>query len=149
MLFETPRAWAIWKSPFPFLVAARLAQRTSTVLFWISPSSYCALCGQESSNAHPVAGDKFLREIIDPERNGEEDKAHHEKGPVMRTAADDLTHFLRDDSGHRVHGLKDRSQSLGEIWNRDPVSGAQKNDHGFADDATQPEKYRRDDAGER
>src|SRR5664279_1581973 len=104
---------------------------------------------RHSSNAHPVTVDKFLREIIYPERDGEKYQAHHEKRAVMRTPAHHLPHFLRDDSGHRVDRLKDRAQALGEIWNRDPVSGAEQDDHGFADDASQPKKYRRDDAGQR
>src|ERR1700682_4459062 len=102
-----------------------------------------------SSNAHPVTSDKFLREVIDPERDGKEHKAHHEKRSVMRAPAHHFAHFLRDDSGHRVHGLKDRSQALSEIWNRDPVSGAEQDNHGFADDAAKPEEHGGDDARER
>src|SRR5436190_1087921 len=59
--------------------------------------------------------------------------------PVMRAAAHDFAHLLRDDARHRMDGLKDRAQPLREIRDRDSVPGAKKNDHRFADDATESE----------
>ena len=53
----------------------------------------------------------------------------------MRAAAHDFAHLLRDDSSHRVDRLENRADPLREIRDRDPVSGAKQNDHGFADDA--------------
>src|SRR5476651_377774 len=88
------------------------------------------------SDAHPVTSDKLLCEVIDRERDREKNKTHHEERAVMRAPAHHLAHFLRDDSSHRVDGLKNGAQSLCEIRNRDPVSRAKQDYHCFADDTT-------------
>src|SRR5688500_15741718 len=101
-----------------------------------------------SPDAHPVTGDKFLRQIIDSESDGEKNQADHKKSAVMGAPAHDFAHFLRDDSSHGMDRLKDRAQPLGEIGNGNPVSGTEKHDHGFTDDAAQPEEDSRDDTGQ-
>src|SRR4030095_14512684 len=74
------------------------------------------------SDAHAVAHDELLRAVVDGERDREQHQAHHEQRAVVEAAANDLAHFLRDDSRHGVHRLEKRAESLCEIRNGDPVS---------------------------
>src|ERR1700730_10604675 len=101
------------------------------------------------ADRHAVTPHQFLRAIIRRQSDGKEDKADHEKGAIMNTAANDFAHFLSDDASHGVDWLKKGAQPLGEIWNRDSVSRAQQHHHRLADDATEPEQDRRHDAGKR
>src|SRR5712664_944972 len=99
-----------------------------------------------STDAHSVTRDQSLREIVDPKSERKKNEADHEESAVVNAAAHYFAHFLRDDAGHGVHRLKERAETLGEIGDRDPVSGAQQNHHGLANDATEPEQNRRDDS---
>src|SRR6478672_7328376 len=95
------------------------------------------------ANAHAVTHDELLRAPVDGESDRKQHQAHHEQRAVMDTAANDLAHFLRDDSRHGVHRLKNCAESLCEIRNSDPVSGAQQHHHCFSDHATETEQDRR------
>ena len=79
------------------------------------------------------------------ESDREQHEAHHEQRAVMDAAANHLAHFLRDDSRHGVHRLEKCAESLCEIRNGDPVSGAEQHHHRFSDDAAEPEQHCRDD----
>ena len=46
-------------------------------------------------------------------------------------------------------GWKIAPEALREIRNRDPISRAEQDDHGLADDTAQPEQNRGDDARQR
>jgi len=102
-----------------------------------------------SSDTHPKTRHQFLREVVDHECDCEKDKTHHDEGAVMRAPADHLAHFLRDDSGHCVDGLKNGAQSLGEIRNRDPIPGAKENHRRLASHPAEPKQDCRNNSRER
>src|SRR6266480_5125023 len=93
------------------------------------------------SDAHAVPHHELLRAVVDGESDREQHKAHHEQRVVVDAAANDLAHFLRDDSGHGVHRLEKCAESLCEIRNSDPVSGAEQYHHSFAHDAPTPAQH--------
>src|SRR5262249_15547998 len=92
------------------------------------------------ANAHAVAHDEFLRAVVDGKSDRKQQQAHHKQSAVVDAAADDLAHFLRDDSRHGVHRLEKCAESLSEIRNSDPVSGAQQHHHGFSNYPAEPEQ---------
>src|SRR5262249_49826777 len=84
------------------------------------------------SDAHRVAGHELLCAVVNGESDRKQHKPHHEKRAVMDAAANNLAHFLRDDSRHGMHRLKKCAESLCEIRNSDPISGAEQHHHGFS-----------------
>src|SRR5262249_9872005 len=101
------------------------------------------------SNAHAVAKNELLRAIVDGERDREQHEAHHEQRAIVNATANHLTHLLRDNSGHGMHRLEKGAESLREIRNGDPVSGAEQHHHGFSNDATEPQQNCRYDPRQR
>src|SRR5215469_15393259 len=84
------------------------------------------------SDVHAVTHDELLRAIVDGEGDRKQHKPHHEQRSVVDAAANDFAHFLCNDSGHSVNGLEKCAESLREIRNSDPVSGAKQHDHCFS-----------------
>src|SRR3954471_19624179 len=97
------------------------------------------------SNVPAVARDELLGAVVDGEGNRKQHQPHHEQSAVVDAAANDLAHFLRDDSRHGVHRLKKCAESLCEIRNGDPVSGTQQHHHCFSDHAAESKQDCRHD----
>src|SRR5436190_1879170 len=89
---------------------------------FVIPSSFVIRAFVILPNAHPKLRDESLRKPIDPKRDRKQHQPHHEERAIMGAAADHFAHLLRDDARHRVNGLKDCAETLGEIGNSDPVS---------------------------
>src|SRR4051794_17358587 len=114
---------------------------TKRKLFWASSFfRHSSFEPRHSTNAHSETGDELLGEIINSQRNREKHQSDHEKSPVMSAPTHHLAHLLRDNSGHGVDGLKNSAEALGEIRNRNPVSGAEQDHHRFADDPAESEE---------
>src|SRR6202011_1240849 len=99
------------------------------------------------ANAHSVTSHKFLRGIIDAEGDYEKNEPHHKERAIVNAPTHYFAHFLRDDSGHRVHRLKECTEPLGEIGNSNSVAGTKQNHHRLTDDTTKAEQNCGDDPG--
>ena len=94
------------------------------------------------TDAHPVTSHELLGSVIDYQSEREEDEPYHKQGPVVNASTNDLAHFLRDNSRHRVHWLEKSAEALSEIRNRDPVSGTEQDYHRLAYDTTEAQQHR-------
>src|SRR5207237_6863791 len=97
--------------------------------------------GGHVTDAHSVPGNKFLGEIIDPKGECEQYQADHEERPIMDAPARYFAHFLCNDPGHGVDGLKEGTKALAEIGNSNAITSAKQHHHSLANDTTKPEQH--------
>ncbi len=76
----------------------------------------------------------LLCEVVDHEREEEEDDADHEQRVEVDAALGHFAHLLGDNSGHGVNRFEEGGNALQEIRDLDPTARAEEHDHGFTDD---------------
>ncbi len=95
---------------------------------------------EKGSCCEAEALDDAARADIDEQGNREQHEADRKERAVVDGAGRHLAHFLRNDARHGMRWLRDYPDTEAEIWNRDLVSGYEKNHHRFTDYAAKSEQ---------